>query len=166
MIKLIVFLGNPGQEYRNTRHSVAFRLFDSMTENESLSNKFHSLYAAKDGLKLIKPMTYMNRSGIAVAEAASFYKLMPDEILVCHDDSELDTGRILLQQGGSLKGHNGLKSIKERLGTEAFHRLRIGIGRPSHGPLRAHVLSAFTADEKPLIDQALREAERSIYCCK
>ena len=103
VIKLIVFLGNPGQEYKNTRHNVAFSLFDEIVENDSLSNKFHSIFAQKDGFKLIKPMTFMNLSGTAVSEAASFYKLKSDEILVCHDDSELPLGKVKFQMGGGLE---------------------------------------------------------------
>ena len=166
VIKLIVFLGNPGQEYKNTRHNVAFSLFDEIVGNDSLSNKFHSIFTQKDGFKLIKPMTFMNLSGTAVSEAASFYKLKSDEILVCHDDSELPLGKVKLQMGGGLKGHKGLKSIAERLGSESFHRLRIGIGRPKYGDMRIFVLSPFTKDEQVQVDSALKDAQKIIKTLK
>ena len=166
MIKLIAFLGNPGQEYKNTRHNVAFSLFDEIVGNDSLSNKFHSIFAQKDGFKLIKPMTFMNLSGTAVSEAASFYKFKSDEILVCHDDSELPLGDVKLQQGGGLKGHKGLKSIAERLGKDDFFRLRIGIGRPKYGEMRVYVLSPFTKDELFQVNSALKEAQKIIKSLK
>ena len=93
----------------------------------------------------------MNLSGTAVSEAASFYKLKSDEILIIHDDLELPLGKAKLQKGGGLQGHNGLRSIKERLGTDAFYRLRIGIGRPVHGDVRIYVTSPFKQDEKILL---------------
>lgn len=162
MIKLIAFLGNPGQEYRNTRHNIAFSLFDEININDSLSNKFHSIFAQNNGMKMIKPMTYMNLSGTAVSEAMSFYKLKRDELLVVHDDSELKVGEVKLQQGGGLKGHKGLKSIAERIGGDDFFRLRIGIGRPKYGDMRIYALSPFSKSEEPLMKNALKEAENII----
>ena len=92
-------------------------------------------------------MTMMNLSGTAISEAASFYKLKADEILIVHDDLELPLGKAKLQKGGGLQGHNGLRSIKERIGSDAFYRLRIGIGRPQHGDVRLYVTSPFKKDE-------------------
>lgn len=160
VIKLIAFLGNPGQEYKNTRHNAGFMLFDHMFGNEVMQSKFHSLFLQKDGIKMLKPLTYMNLSGTAVSEAASFFKLKPEEILVCHDDLELPLGKILLQQGGGLQGHKGLKSISERLGSKDFHRLRLGIGRPMHNDVRLYVTTAFTRDELIEMSKAFSEAER------
>ena len=162
VIKLIVFLGNPGREYKNTRHNVAFTLFDNLVENDSLSNKFHSIYAEKYGLKLIKPMTYMNLSGTAVSEAASFFKLKSEEILICHDDTELPLGKVELQKGGGLKGHKGLRNIAERLGKDDFYRIRIGIGRPKYGDMRVYVLSPFKKEEQEILENSFREAESII----
>ena len=109
---------------------------------------------------MLKPLTYMNLSGTAVIEAASFFKLKPEEILVCHDDMELPLGKILLQQGGGLQGHKGLKNISERLGSKDFHRLRLGIGRPVHNDVRLYVTTAFTKDESIEMEKAFSEAER------
>lgn len=162
MIKLIAFLGNPGQEYKNTRHNVAFTLFDRLTENDSLKSKFHSIFVEKNGIKYIKPITFMNLSGTAVSEAKAFYKIKDDEILVCHDDSELKLGEVKLQCGGSLKGHNGLRSIKDRIGSDNFFRLRIGIGRPKYGDMRIYVLSPFKKEELEILDNSFYEAEKII----
>ena len=126
-MKLIVFLGNPGREYRKTRHNAGFIVADHMYPSTSWQDKFHGQYAVEGGMKLLKPQTYMNLSGTCVGEAASFFRLRPQEILVVHDDLELPFGEIRLQLGGGLQGHNGLRSIKERLGSDQFARLRIGI---------------------------------------
>lgn len=159
MIKLIAFLGNPGPNYKNTRHNAGYILFDELNGAETTLSKFHSFYVKKGAIHMIKPLTYMNLSGTAVSEAASFFKLKPEEILICHDDLELPLGEVRLQQGGGLQGHNGLRSIKERLGSADFHRLRIGIGRPAHGDVRLYVTSPFKEDEMILLRQSLHKAE-------
>ena len=151
MIRLAVFLGNPGKEYKETRHNAGFLFADYLYPLSSWKMKFHSMFTEEDGIRILKPMTMMNLSGTAVSEAASFYKLKSDEILIIHDDLELPLGKAKLQKGGGLQGHNGLRSIKERLGTDAFYRLRIGIGRPVHGDVRIYVTSPFKQDEKILL---------------
>lgn len=152
MIKLLVFLGNPGKEYAETRHNAAWLASDYLFPNTIFSLKFHSSYAEGPGYKIIKPITFMNLSGTAVSEAVSFFKLRPDEILVVHDDLESKLGELKLQKGGGLQGHNGLRSIKERIGSADFYRLRIGIGRPIHGDVRLYVTSPFTKEEKITLD--------------
>ena len=152
MVKLMVFLGNPGKEYRDTRHNAGFMLADHLYPSASWQLKFHSAFSIVDGMKVMKPMTMMNLSGTAVSEAAAFYKLKAEEILVVHDDLELPLGTAKLQKDGGLQRHNGLRSIKERLGTSAFCRLRIGIGRPQHGDVRLYVTSPFRKDEKEILD--------------
>ena len=148
MIRLMVFLGNPGKEYKDTRHNAGFIVCDELFPDASWQMKFHSAFADSPQGKLMKPMTMMNLSGTAVSEAASFYKLKADEILVVHDDLELAPGTAKMQKGGGLQGHKGLRSIKERLGTDGFWRLRIGIGRPVHGDVRLYVTSPFRKDER------------------
>lgn len=147
MIKLLVFLGNPGKEYRETRHNAGFLLADSIYPTASWKMKFHSMMTEDGGRKILKPMTMMNLSGTAVSEAATFYKLKAEEILIIHDDLELPLGKAKLQKGGGLQGHNGLRNIKERIGSADFFRLRIGIGRPVHGDVRLYVTSPFKKDE-------------------
>lgn len=162
MVKLFVFLGNPGKEYYNTRHNAGFLFCDYLYPNASWQMKFHSLYTQDGSVKILKPMTYMNLSGTAVSECTSFFKIKADEVLVIHDDLELPFGKAKLQMGGGLAGHNGLRSIKERLGSDNFYRLRIGIGRPKHGDVKLFVTSNFTEDEKISLEQLFSKAERLI----
>ena len=147
MIKCAVFLGNPGKEYEKTRHNAGFLLCDYLYGGNNWQSKFHAFYITDGDLRILKPLTYMNLSGTSVSECASFFKLRSDEILVIHDDLELPLGEARLQKGGGTKGHNGVKSIRDRLGREDFMRLRIGIGKPAHGDTALYVTSPFTKDE-------------------
>ena len=153
MIRMLVFLGNPGKDYTATRHNAGFMLCDYLYPDASYQMKFHSQFMKAGNVYVMKPMTFMNLSGTAVSEAASFYHMVPEEILVIHDDLELPLGKARLQKGGGLQGHNGLRSIKERLGSSDFHRLRIGIGRPEHGDVRLYVTAPFRKDEMIAMDQ-------------
>ena len=173
MIRLLVFLGNPGSEYRNTRHNAGFLLADYLYPSEDWQMKFHSAYLSAPRWKVMKPMTFMNLSGTAVSEAFSFFKLKADEILVIHDDTELPLGKAKLQKGGGLQGHKGLRSIKERIGSDDFYRLRIGIGKPKHNDLALFVTTPFTKDEmitlssvfalcKAMLDTPEKECEKSV----
>ena len=162
MIKLFVFLGNPGKDYAKTRHNAGFLLSEELYPYARWSSKFHSMYAEEGGKKILKPLTYMNLSGTAVSECASFFKIKADEVLIIHDDLELPLGEVRIQKGGGLQGHNGLRNIKERLGTDQFYRLRIGIGRPKFGDVRLFVTSPFSKDEEITLRQAFTLAERLI----
>ena len=153
MIRLSVFLGNPGSEYRNTRHNAGFLLADELYPDASWQMKFHSSFLSLPDMKVMKPMTFMNLSGTAVSEAKAFFKLTPEEILVAHDDTELPLGTVRLQKGGGLQGHKGLRSIRERIGSDGFYRLRIGIGKPPHGDLALYVTSPFKGDEMIRLSQ-------------
>ena len=148
MIRMLVFLGNPGKDYTATRHNAGFMLCDYLYPDASYQMKFHSQFMKAGNVYVMKPL-----SGTAVSEAASFYHMAPEEILVIHDDLELPLGKARLQKGGGLQGHNGLRSIKERLGSSDFHRLRIGIGRPEHGDVRLYVTAPFRKDEMIAMDQ-------------
>ncbi len=147
MIKLIAFLGNPGKEYEKTRHNAGFMLSDEIYPGAQWQSKFHSLYLDDGGRKILKPLTYINLSGTALSEALSFFKIKSDEILVVHDDLELPLGKAKEQKGGGTKGHNGLKSIRDRLGSADFYRLRIGIGKPIHRDTALYVTAPFTPPE-------------------
>ena len=160
MIKLIVFLGNPGKEYEKTRHNAGFLLASYLYPSLSWQGKFHSLYGSDGGVKILKPLTFMNLSGTAVSECATFFRIKSDEILVVHDDLELPLGKVKSQKGGGLQGHNGLRNIKDRVGSADFRRLRIGIGRPVHGDVKLYVTSPFSKDEAILLDQAFTEIEK------
>ena len=152
---LIVDLGNPGREYRDTRHNVGFMVVDELARRHhaSFRSKFSGALAdlRLDGrrLALLAPQTYMNESGRSVAGAVRFYKLSLEELLVVHDDVDLDVGRLQARFGGGLAGHNGLRSIVQHLGTSDFLRLRIGVGRPERGdqrPVADFVLSPFAPE--------------------
>ncbi len=153
MIKLIAALGNPGNEYRDTRHNVGWMVSDHFTEyfSETWQKKYKGEYITftTGGSKkfLIKPLTFMNKSGESVLGIMNFFKIQPDELLVIHDDLETDFGFGSLKKGGGLGGHNGLRSISQVLGTRDFYRLRVGISRPSRGDVSSWVLGKFNKDE-------------------
>ena len=170
-MKLIAGLGNPDSKYDDTRHNVGFRVVDALAERFGATvrrKKFNALaeevHAEDMKLLLLKPQQYMNRSGHAVATAAGFYKLSPADILVVTDDMALDVGRIRLRAKGSAGGHNGLKDIIVRLGSDDFPRLRVGIGDSGQMDAAAYVLSRFSADEREVVDQMIRTAVDAIGC--
>src|SRR5918999_3041850 len=149
---LVAGLGNPGREYANDRHNVGYMVCDELARRHAAS--FRSKFSAElaelrlDGRRvaLLKPQTFMNDSGRAVAPAARFFKVEPPSLLVVHDDVDLEPGRLQARLGGGLAGHNGLRSIAQALGSQDFLRLRIGVGRPGRGdprPVADYVLSPF-----------------------
>lgn len=150
---MVVGLGNPGREYERTRHNAGFLCMDVIAERLGVKvdrAKFHALIAQTEisgrGVLLMKPQTFMNASGEAVREAAAFYKIPPEHIIVLVDDIYLDVGRLRVRNSGSAGGHNGLKSIIFQLGSEAFPRIRIGVGAKPHPdmPLMDWVLARFS----------------------
>ena len=167
-MKLIVGLGNPGAEYARTRHNAGFMAIDRLAESHAAGqipkSKFHAMVvdAAIAGEKcvLMKPTTYMNRSGQAVAEAVRFYKVSPvEDLLVLVDETALDVGVIRLRAEGSAGGHNGLANIQQHLGSEVYPRLRIGIGpRPTMVSLHDFVLGRFTELEAIPLRNAIERA--------
>jgi len=132
MLKLIVFLGNPGRKYEYNRHNAAWMLADAQPFSHLLhwQKKHGGLYACTDGIHFLKPQAFMNLSGEPAMAAASFYKISLNEIIIVHDEIELPFGTLSLKFSGGLGGHNGLRSIKACFGSADFWRLRIGIGRP------------------------------------
>jgi peptidyl-tRNA hydrolase, PTH1 family len=168
MIKLIVGLGNPGQQYEKTRHNAGFLFLDSLVSGRSCmwSNKpeFQALVSvfnvANEKILLLKPQSFMNRSGYAVGKVARYYKLAPDEILVVHDELDFDAGVIKLKKDGGHAGHNGLRDIISHLGTKDFYRLRLGVGRPVSGMNVAdYVLSVPAKNEWMLLDAAIEQGK-------
>lgn len=169
---LIIGLGNPGDEYDLTRHNAGYLVLDKLAEKWNCS-AFHHKWDADvtstrlDGYRvnLIKPLTYMNRSGSPVARFCQFYKMSPDQLLVIHDDLDMHPGRIKLVKGGGAGGHKGIKSIVEHLGTKDFIRLKIGIGRPGQGdvhkefPVEKYVLSNFSSNELEVLDSRFQSIE-------
>ncbi len=161
--RLLVGLGNPGSRYADTRHNVGFMLLDRIAAGRGLrfdSEKRWRADIAKDGDRyLLKPQTYMNDSGVAVGRVAAFYKIEPAEVLVIYDDMDLPLGRLRLRPGGSAGGHNGVRSIIAHLGTDAFPRLRIGIGkRGGGGAQTGHVLGKFREEERSELENSLKNA--------
>lgn len=158
---LIVGLGNPGAKYDRTRHNAGFRVLDVLSKKLSCRvdrGKFQGFtgQCAYDGMKLIllKPQTYMNLSGDSVAQAARFYKLPPERIIVIYDDITLEPGRLRIRADGSAGGHNGIKSIIDRLSSQSFPRVKIGVGAKPHPDydLADWVLSAFSAQEEKALE--------------
>ncbi len=167
-IRLIVGLGNPGREYETTRHNVGFWWVDELARADGLNfrteSKFHG-QAVRGHLHghevwLLKPQTFMNLSGRAVAAVAQFYKISPEEILVVHDELDLQPGTARLKKGGGHGGHNGLKDIIAQLGTKDFWRLRLGIGHPGdRTQVSNYVLNDPRREERELIDDAMNKAQ-------
>jgi len=166
-LRLIVGLGNPGREYETTRHNIGFRWVDELARLQNLSfrgeAKFHGM-AARGHLHghemlLLKPQTFMNVSGRAVGALVQFYKIVPAEILVVHDELDLPPGVARLKMGGGHGGHNGLKDIIAHLGTKDFWRLRLGIGHPGErAEVSNYVLNDPRKEERELIDEAMQRS--------
>jgi PTH1 family peptidyl-tRNA hydrolase len=158
--RLIVGLGNPGREYEDNRHNLGFwfveRLAHELKVTLAAQGKFFGRVGRKGDLWLLQPTTFMNRSGQSVVSLAGFYKILPDEILVVHDELDLQPGSIRLKQGGGNGGHNGLKDIQAHLSVADFWRLRLGIGHPGdRNEVVNYVLKAPRKEEQELIDRAL-----------
>ncbi|WP_462323647.1 aminoacyl-tRNA hydrolase [Desulfoplanes sp.] len=175
---LIVGLGNPGQKYARTRHNLGFMVVDRIIDREPGCTRISSRcekdfllwqWAGCGGLPwlLLKPQTYMNRSGRALGQVLKYRDLDPKNILVVHDELDLPLGRIRFKNGGGLAGHNGLKSVAEVLGTRDFHRLRMGIDRPRSGEdVTSYVLGTFSGQESKDVDGVLELAVSGVlaYC--
>ena len=154
MIGLFVFLGNPGSQYKKTRHNLAWLILENLSIypdllwKEKFKGDFALINKNGDQKVFLRPSTYMNLSGESVQAALTFFKNKPKEVLVFHDDIELPFGQVSLKFSGGLAGHNGLKSIANSLGTKDFYRMRLGVGRPLKGEAAAHVLGRFTSQEE------------------
>ncbi len=166
-IKLIAGLGNPGDQYANTRHNVGFWFLDALSDSFKSDPRFFSKSTRETfGRRkswLIKPNVYMNESGRAVASFANFYKIPADEILIVHDDLDLEPGTVRLKTGGGHGGHNGLRNIILKYGSSSFHRLRIGIGHPGHKTdVTKYVLRKTPKKDITIIEDALQVAKNHI----
>ena len=170
---LVVGLGNPGDKYEGTRHNAGFLVADELGERgnfpiQRLRFKALTNTAAIGGagVLVMKPTTYMNLSGEAVGEAARFYKLAPDHVLVISDDVDLPLGKLRIRTGGSAGGHNGLKSIIQHLGTDQFPRLKVGVGGKPHPDydMGDWVLGKFQGEDKKVMDDAVSRAADAVEC--
>lgn len=167
--KLIVGLGNPGKEYENTRHNAGFMVIDRLEQllpgsfetGNSYSSVFMKGRCKGSTLFLQKPQTYMNLSGKAISKLIQHNKIKPQEILVVFDDLDLPFGKIRIKKGGGSGGHNGIKSMIEELGTPAFARLKVGIGKMDGKHQADHVLSEFDNDEKKMLPEMLETSAKA-----
>jgi PTH1 family peptidyl-tRNA hydrolase len=166
---LIVGLGNPGPEYRNTRHNVGFEVIDLLSEKHKIkldrskhNARIGSGMIGDTSVLLVKPMTFMNLSGRAVAPLAKDHGLSPDRVLVIADDLDMKLGRLRLKPSGSAGGHNGHKSLISSLGTIEYPRLKIGIDAAVAGATIDHVLGSFPPKERAVIDIAVRRAAEGV----
>ncbi len=167
-IRLVAGLGNPGAEYAATRHNIGFMVVDQLAASVGStwerSTKWEALTAKCSDALLVKPMSFMNRSGHPLFAVAQFYKIEPKEILVVLDDLALPLGKIRIRQEGGTGGHNGLESIIVQFGTEEIPRLRIGIGAaPSEGSVD-YVLGRFFDEEKPAVRSTIERAADAVKC--
>jgi PTH1 family peptidyl-tRNA hydrolase len=163
-IRLVAGLGNPGRGYARTRHNAGFWFADGLAQKLSASfaaeSKFAGDVAKAGSVRIVKPTTYMNLSGRAVALLANFFSIAPDEILVVHDELDLKAGEAKMKLGGGVAGHNGLRDIKAQLGTADFWRLRLGIGHPRDSELTEqevidYVLKPPRAEELGALESAI-----------
>jgi peptidyl-tRNA hydrolase, PTH1 family len=163
--QLIVGLGNPEPKYDKTRHNIGFEVVDELARRVQISwsenRRFQALLGegrglTSDKLRLLKPLTYMNRSGQAIRAAIDWYKIPPESVLIVYDELDLPVGRLRLRLSGSAGGHNGMKSAIAHLGTQSFPRLRIGIGKsePDKNTV-GHVLGKFSPDESKIISEVI-----------
>ena len=166
-MKLIVGLGNPGPEYRETRHNIGFMVADVLVDRWRVADRWREKFEAlqikhavgDDQVVLVKPLTFMNLSGQAVQATAAFYKIEPGDVFIVTDDVALPLGRLRARRDGGAGGHNGLKSVIQHLGTQAFPRMRVGVGRgEGDRDLSDYVLGRFDASERDTVSAAVLRA--------
>lgn len=164
-MKIIAGLGNPGRQYQKSKHNVGWMVLDKFSQKHALSIeriKFESLLAEFDykgeRVLLVKPLTFMNASGRAVRKVMDFYKLEPKDLLVIVDDIDLPLGTLRLRKSGGSGTHNGMRDLLNHLQSEAFARMRLGIGDQRQGALADYVLSAFSKADKPVLEEMLDRA--------
>ena len=165
---LVVGLGNPGNEYKHTRHNVGFDIIDLIKDKYNISInriKFKGVYGevniSGEKVILLKPSTYMNLSGESVREAVSFYKIPNENIIIIHDDISLDAGKLRIRSKGSAGGHNGLKSIIANLSSDVFTRIKIGVGQPQNSII-PHVLGKFSKEDRVLVEKTFDASIKAV----
>ena len=170
---IVAFLGNPGLKYNGTRHNAGFMAADAMEKKLGVrinKMRFKALTQTVDigshRVLLMKPQTYMNLSGVAIAQAAKFYKVPPERVIVVSDETALPIGKLRIRRGGSAGGHNGLKSIIARLGTDQFPRIRLGVGAPPHPDydMADWVLAAFKGQDAADMEAVAEKAADAVAC--
>lgn len=167
---IIVGLGNPGNEYKLTRHNIGFSVIDALREDYGVNLerlKFNAMLSevVDDGrrLVLVKPQTYMNSSGDSVRQVCEWYKISLDRLIVVYDDIDIEWGKLRIRPAGSAGSHNGLKSVVSSMNSQSFPRVRVGIGKPpANWDLVNYVLGRFNEDEKKLLGQVIENAKKAI----
>ena len=164
---LIVGLGNPEEDYSNTRHNMGFDTINKISKEYNIEinkKKFKGIYGTgiieNEKTILLKPQTYMNLSGESIKEIVDFYKIEKDKIIVIYDDMDIDLGKIKIRKKGNAGSHNGMKSVIQNIGTE-FPRIRIGIGKPQDGDFIKYVIGAIPEEEKKILDKATTLAKEA-----
>ncbi|WP_035212063.1 aminoacyl-tRNA hydrolase [Alkalicoccus chagannorensis] len=173
-MKVVVGLGNPGQQYDRTRHNIGFDAVDRLQDKWTFDfdeKKFKGVYGVErhgtEKIFVLKPMTYMNLSGESVGRLMSYFDIGPEDLVVIYDDLDLEPGQIRLRQKGGHGGHNGIKSIMEHLGTKEFNRIRIGIGRPPSGtPVTDYVLGRFSPEDQEKAAASIDKAAEAVDAWK
>lgn len=167
-MKLIVGLGNPGNEYINSRHNIGFMCVDNYVNNFKESRKFNGFIAEvinnDEKILFLKPNTYMNNSGLSVMQVVKFYNIPINNILIIHDDLDLGLGVIKLKVNSSSGGHNGIKSIISSLGTNSFARLKIGVSNNKNISTKDYVLGKFNKDEMLVLTPIISKSKEIIDC--
>jgi peptidyl-tRNA hydrolase, PTH1 family len=166
---LIAGLGNPGKQYESTRHNIGFLVVDELARRgggsgyaSQFKGEAQKVDVARERAVLLKPLTYMNLSGESVQGAMAFFKLGQQDLIVVHDDMDLELGRIKLKQGGGHGGHNGIRDIAQRLGAD-FYRVRVGVGRPmGSSSASKHVLGGFLAEERPTVERLVKDSADAV----
>lgn len=165
-MKLIVGLGNPGEEYRQNRHNLGYQVVERLAGEGDWEKKFESLIIKRDGWLLVKPVTFMNQSGKAVSQVVSFYKVDLDDLWVVHDDLDIRLGEYKIQKGVGPKVHKGIKSIEESLGSSNFWRVRVGVDNRSRlagrTPGEEYVLQDFSAEEKEIVAEVIEKVVKEL----
>lgn len=165
-MKLVVGLGNPGKEYKNTRHNIGFYVLDEYLKKVDWKSKmecnFYSTEIKGEQVIFIKPLTYMNLSGLSVQKIVNFYKIDIDDILVIQDDLDMEVGTYKIKRNSSAGGHNGIKSIISELNTDKFARLKIGISKSKIIPVDKYVLGKFSSTELEMINKNIETYKQII----
>lgn len=170
MIKLVVGLGNPGQQYEKTRHNVGFLFLDHLaslggstwTSSGPFQGETANYSLGGNKIVLLKPMTFMNKSGMSVGRLCRYYKFSPEEMLVVHDEIELQEGVVRMKRNGGHAGHNGLRDIIANIDSRDFYRLRCGVGRPVSGSVADYVLSKPSKASGLLLDDMFRNVSSKL----
>jgi PTH1 family peptidyl-tRNA hydrolase len=168
-LKVIAGLGNPGEKYAYTRHNIGFMVISELAERFKINSsyKFDGLigdfFFGGEKIIIFQPMKYMNKSGQPINKVLDYFGIEPEELLVIHDDLDLELGKMRFKQNGGSGGHNGIKSIINNLGTDDFKRLKIGIDRPPENiPVPDFVLTTFRGEEKEISERAVKEAASAV----